>query len=34
MESVAVIITNWNGKRFLETCLLSLREQAFKDFVT
>lgn len=34
MERVAVIIPNWNGKRFLDTCLLSLREQTFKDFVT
>lgn len=34
MERVAVIIPNWNGKRFLDTCLLSLRKQRFTDFVT
>lgn len=34
MERVAVIIPNWNGKRFLDACLLSLRRQTFKDFVT
>ena len=34
MERVAVIIPNWNGLRFLDACLLSLRRQDFKDFVT
>ena len=34
MERVAVIIPNWNGKRFLDACLQSLRRQTFKDFVT
>src|SRR5215212_684511 len=29
---VAVVIPNWNGARFLSTCLGSLREQSFKDF--
>jgi GT2 family glycosyltransferase len=29
---VTVIIPNWNGERFLSTCLASLREQTFKDF--
>src|SRR5829696_1348305 len=29
---VAVVIPNWNGERFLSTCLGSLREQSFKDF--
>jgi GT2 family glycosyltransferase len=31
---VAVVIPNWNGERFLETCLGSLREQSFEDFET
>lgn len=30
--SLAVIIPNWNGERFLRTCLTSLREQNFADF--
>ncbi len=34
MERVAIIIPNWNGKRFLQACLESLRHQTFKDFVT
>lgn len=34
MERVAVIIPNWNGKRFLDACLASLRRQTFRDFVT
>ena len=29
---VTVVIPNWNGERFLPTCLGSLREQSFKDF--
>jgi GT2 family glycosyltransferase len=29
---VTVVIPNWNGERFLSTCLGSLREQSFKDF--
>jgi hypothetical protein len=32
MERVAVIIPNWNGKRFLVPCLASLRAQTFTDF--
>jgi GT2 family glycosyltransferase len=31
---VTVVIPNWNGERFLSTCLTSLREQTFKDFET
>jgi GT2 family glycosyltransferase len=27
-----VIIVNWNGKRYLQGCLTSLREQTFRDF--
>lgn len=33
-ERVAVIVPNWNGKRFLDACLLSLRQQTFKAFTT
>lgn len=29
---VTVVIPNWNGRRFLETCLNSLRRQTFRDF--
>lgn len=29
-----MIIPNWNGERFLRTCLTSLREQNFADFET
>ncbi|MDQ3863721.1 MAG: glycosyltransferase family 2 protein [Actinomycetota bacterium] len=29
---LTVVIPNWNGQRFLSTCLNSLREQSFKDF--
>jgi GT2 family glycosyltransferase len=29
---VTVVIPNWNGKRFLSSCLGSLREQSFEDF--
>ncbi|MCK4353151.1 glycosyltransferase family 2 protein [candidate division WOR-3 bacterium] len=28
----SIIIPNWNGKKFLETCLDSLRSQTFRDF--
>ena len=28
----SVVIPNWNGKRFLEECLDSLKEQSFRDF--
>lgn len=31
---VTVIIPNWNGERFLRTCLGALREQTFRDFET
>ncbi len=31
---VTVVVPNWNGERFLDTCLSSLREQSFKDFET
>lgn len=30
----SVIIPNWNGKRFLPTCLGALRQQTFRDFET
>ncbi|OGP79271.1 MAG: hypothetical protein A2V86_08555 [Deltaproteobacteria bacterium RBG_16_49_23] len=29
---LSVIIPNWNGKRFLEECIGSLRDQTFQDF--
>jgi GT2 family glycosyltransferase len=31
---VTVVIPNWNGERFLELCLGSLRGQSFRDFET
>ena len=31
---ISVIIPNWNGERFLDLCLGSLREQSFQDFET
>jgi GT2 family glycosyltransferase len=32
MPEMSVIILNWNGKYFLETCLAALRKQTFRDF--
>ncbi|NJD76620.1 MAG: glycosyltransferase family 2 protein [Candidatus Methanoperedens sp.] len=29
--TVSIIILNWNGKRYLETCLSSLLQQTYKD---
>ena len=34
MPEMSVIIVNWNGKRFLDDCLGSLRRQTFRDFET
>ena len=34
MPEMSVIVLNWNGKRFLETCLSALRRQTFRDFET
>jgi GT2 family glycosyltransferase len=31
---VTVVVPNWNGKRFLDTCLTSLRNQSLRDFET
>ncbi len=31
---VTVVIPNWNGERFLDLCLGSLRRQTFRDFET
>ena len=33
-SSVTVVIPNWNGKRFLDLCLGSLRDQSFRAFET
>ena len=32
--SVTVVVPNWNGRRFLDLCLASLRDQSFRDFET
>lgn len=32
MPEISVIVLNWNGKHFLETCLAALRRQTFRDF--
>jgi GT2 family glycosyltransferase len=32
MPEISVIVVNWNGKHFLETCLSALRQQIFRDF--
>jgi GT2 family glycosyltransferase len=32
MPEISVIVVNWNGKHFLETCLSALRRQTFRDF--
>lgn len=34
MPETSVIVLNWNGKHFLETCLAALRRQTFRDFET
>lgn len=34
MPVITVIVINWNGKHFLETCLSALRRQTFRDFET
>jgi GT2 family glycosyltransferase len=31
---VTVVVPNWNGERFLQLCLSSLRNQSFEDFET
>ena len=31
MSKVSVIVPNWNGKNYLEKCLLSLKGQTFED---
>ena len=31
---ITVVIPNWNGERFLDLCLTSLRRQSFQDFET
>jgi GT2 family glycosyltransferase len=32
VPEISVIVANWNGKRFLETCLNALRRQTFQNF--
>jgi GT2 family glycosyltransferase len=32
VPEISVIVLNWNGKHFLETCLTALRRQTFRDF--
>jgi GT2 family glycosyltransferase len=34
MNSVAVVIVNWNGEKYLKDCLGSLRNQTYKSFKT
>jgi len=34
MPEISVIIVNWNGKHFLNTCLTALRRQTFRGFET
>jgi len=34
MPDISVIVVNWNGKHFLETCLTALRRQTFREFET
>jgi GT2 family glycosyltransferase len=34
VPEMSVIVVNWNGKHFLETCLTALRRQTFRDFET
>lgn len=34
MPEISVIVLNWNGKHFLETCLTALRRQTYRDFET
>jgi hypothetical protein len=32
LETVTVIIVNWNGKSFIEKCLDGIKQQTFRDF--
>ena len=34
MPEFTVIVLNWNGMRFLSTCLAALRQQTYRDFET
>ena len=34
MPEISVVVLNWNGRQFLDDCLLSLRRQTFRDFET
>ncbi len=33
-QRLTVVVPNWNGRKFLELCLNSLRDQSFEDFET
>lgn len=33
LPKVALIIVNWNGKKFLENCFIALRAQTYKNFI-
>lgn len=32
MAAISVVVLNFNGKRYLEKCLLSLDSQTYEDF--
>ena len=32
MKEVAIVIPNYNGMQYLETCLSSLERQSFREF--
>lgn len=32
MKNVAIIIVNWNGKKYLKNCLESIKNQIYRDF--
>ena len=34
MDKVAVVIPNYNGYRYLETCFAALAKQTFTEFTT
>ena len=34
VPEISVIVINWNGRHFLQTCLTALRQQTFREFET